>query len=391
MTKTFTVDRVRRYRAKKLGLLGNGKSLIEIADNNCGLHATSFLSPYLSLLARGISSPFNLLNTAQLTDRKLVRIRAMRGTSFIVPSMRLPMLLGAYKAKPRDIKKHFDHWQVDPDSIAQVKNRVLDSLHDQPKTLKELKSCLPDLAEKRVVGQRAERSTLLGFLLELLQKEGQIFSEKVIAQNMVKNMNRFASIGALYSTAEPAPAEERCLYDLIHWYFETQGPADFDDLSCWAGINKITLRKTLSELNLVEVSVGTNGRNLLLLPETLEEIASFSDELFSTVYLLPYEDSYLKAHKDHGILLSGVPEAAVYERGEARPTICVDGRIVGMWRFVQHTNELRIGVEIFDSAAVDPELLNAAKNQVINFAMAYFPKNIDNFAKGIFTGTEPYA
>jgi hypothetical protein len=109
------------------------------------------------------------------------------------------------------------------------------------------------------------------------------------------------------------------------------------------------------------------------------------------VCLLPYEDPYLKGHKSRALLLHGVPEATVFERGEARPTICVDGRVVGLWRFVEHGEELRIGVELFDKDAVDMEQLNVAKEKIISFAETHFKKNLDKYAKGIFTGTEPYA
>lgn len=392
MATRLRAIQVRRYRARRLGLNGDIKDLLSITDANGGLHATSFMTPYISLIARNIRSPFHMLNNTQLQERKLVRVRAMRGTLFILPAFRLPMLLGAYRAKPRIINKLFDQWKVDPETIAQAKGRVMDALSKRPSTQKELRGYLGDLADRRLFGQRSERSTMLNFLLHLLQLEGLIISEKVVVQNTVKSISRYARVAFLYPDLPPSPSVEDCLKELIAWFFNTQGPADVDDLAWWTGMSKIMLKKVLGDQDLMEIEIEESNRRLLLPPENFETLAATPDEPLPGVRLLPYEDPYLKGHKNRSLILSGVPEAAVFERGgDARPTICVDGRIVGLWRLVEKGDDLHIGVEIFDQAAVDPDQLKKAREQVIEFVMAHFPKNVDNVAKGILTGTEPYA
>lgn len=391
MTKKLSADLVRRHRAARLGLSEKIKDIIQLADANAGLLSTSFLTPYLSLIARGIKSPFNLLNKIQLQERELVRFRAMRGTLFILPKARIRMLSSAFSAKPRIINKYFSYWNLKPEQVAGAKKRVTDILTRKSLTQSELRSLLSDLQDQRITGGRSERGTVLGFLLHLLQLEGQIISEKVVVQNTVRNTNRYLSIDKACPYLQNSTPSKDSLDELIEWYFETQGPADLDDLAWWSGFNKVFLIKPMEKINLVEVEIGTNGRKNFCTPKLLKEITNSDDKPIKGVKLLPYEDPYLKGHKNRAFILSGVPEAAVYERGEARPTICVDGKVVGLWRFVEHGEDIRIGVELFDSSDIDTKELNAAKEEVIKFTTTHFRNNLDKFAKGIFTGTEPYA
>src|SRR3989454_12734185 len=58
-------------------------SVVGVADDLCGLHATSSITPYLSLFNRIDSFPPQDLNR-ELNLKKLQRVRAMRGTVFLV-------------------------------------------------------------------------------------------------------------------------------------------------------------------------------------------------------------------------------------------------------------------------------------------------------------------
>lgn len=391
MTIKLSADLVRRHRAIRLGLSGTNTNIIHLADANAGLHSTSFLTPYLSLIARGIKSPFNSLNKIQLQDRELVRFRAMRSTLFILPKIRIPMLRNTFSAKPRIVNKYFSYWNLTPAQIAKSKKRILDILTRKSLTQMELRSILNDLQEKRITGGRSERGTMLGFLLHLLQLEGQIVSEKVVVQNTVRNTNRYLSVDRACPNLPKANPTKNGMDELIDWYFETQGPADLDDLAWWSGFNKVLIKKSFEKANLIEVEIGTPGRISYCTPSLLKTLTESDCQPLEGIKLLPYEDPYLKGHKNRGFILSGVPEAAVYERGEARPTICVDGKVVGLWRFVEYGDNIRIGVELFDRANIDMEQLNVAKNEAIKFTTTHFRNNLDKFAKGIFTGTEPYA
>lgn len=391
MIKKLSADSVRRHRAKRLGLDGIKKDIVELADGNGGFHAISFLSPYLSLIARRVNNPFHTLNNAQLRDRKLIRIRAMRGTLFILPSERIPMMLGAFRTKPRIINAFYAQWEIEPGSINQLKKRVLDALRESPLSQKDLRISLADIYERRLEGNRKEKTTMLNFILQLLQMEGMVISEKIVSHNTVKNATRFVRVAATYHNLKKPPPEEKCFEDLIHWYFDTQGPADFDDLAWWSGIGKLALKKVIDKVELKEVEVGENNRKMLITPNLYKRIVESSEKSTDKLRLLPYEDPYLKSHKERSLILSGVPDATVFQRGEARPTILFDGRVVGLWRFVEHGEELRVGVEIFDKAVVDLDALSIEKEKVIAFASAHFKKTIDNYSKGIFTGTEPYS
>src|SRR6267378_3459931 len=79
-------------------------SVIGVADDLCGLHATSSITPYLSLFNRidGFS-PEDL--KLELGLKSLQRVRAMRGTLFLVTREMFPVVAKATRVSEETIQR----------------------------------------------------------------------------------------------------------------------------------------------------------------------------------------------------------------------------------------------------------------------------------------------
>ena len=79
-------------------------SVVAVADDLCGLHATSSITPYLSLYNRiDVFSPEDL--NRELNLQKLQRVRAMRGTLFLVSREMFPVVAIATRASEDKIDR----------------------------------------------------------------------------------------------------------------------------------------------------------------------------------------------------------------------------------------------------------------------------------------------
>ena len=391
MPHSIRGEQLRRYRLNKLGIGTRIETIPDIIDANGGINACNIATPYLALLCRSVKNPFAALNKEQLKTRKITKIRAMRGNVYMMPTRRLPLILGAFISRPRIMSKYYKSWGVQEDNVVENRRRLMESLRMGPKSQKELRAQFPDLASVQLIGTGSERTNLLNLILQSLQMEGELIIEKSVTGETIRNTQVYVALRALFPKLPPIPNREDCLPSLIKWYFQIHGPADFDDLAWWTGINKVLLKKSIEKVALEQIEINGDTRPQYMLAEDIDALRATKGDETGDLTLLPPNDPYLKGHKNTSFFLSGVPEQAVFERGESRPTIVVDGRVVGLWRLVEHGDELLIGVDLFDEKVVDPEKLRIAKESTIAFTHSHLGPYIDNLIKGIITGCEVYA
>lgn len=88
---------VRQYVLFKQHLLegAQGDRVVPVVEDLVALHATSAITPYLSLWARMRSFQRADLDRVFYVERQLIRLEAMRGTLFIVTTAAAPMLFQA--------------------------------------------------------------------------------------------------------------------------------------------------------------------------------------------------------------------------------------------------------------------------------------------------------
>lgn len=134
---------------------------------------------------------------------------------------------------------------------------------------------------------------------------------------------------------------ERALIELAFFYFERYGPAAVDDFIWWAGLSPLACKVAVKAIQteLVHVKVTGIVEDLFILRTQLDKLKASPNEAPQMVRLLPYEDALIKAYKATRYRFFGDKDEAIDQAmkhsitkcGEAKPTVWLDGTIIGIW------------------------------------------------------------
>ena len=129
----------------------------------------------------------------------------------------------------------------------------------------------------------------------------------------------FALIDDWLPDAPQGPAGDDALAELARRYFTAYSPATAHDFATWAGLpHAQAVALIRDELTPVDV----DGRPGFRLGDVDPERG---------IRLLPAFDNYLIGYKDRTAMLDPALHGHVYQGGMIRPTILVDGAVVGTW------------------------------------------------------------
>src|SRR3989441_7936412 len=150
------------------------KGSVGVADDLCGLHATSSITPYLSLFNRidGFS-PEDL--NRELNLKRLQRVRAMRGTLFLVSREMFPVVAIATRASEDKIDRALLRWHISNEEFQTVSKAILSTLNQHSKTIVEIKRDISSRLSKTMtlkVGWRIMKRTNVDEVLNLLILQG---------------------------------------------------------------------------------------------------------------------------------------------------------------------------------------------------------------------------
>ena len=147
---------------------------------------------------------------------------------------------------------------------------------------------------------------------------------------------------ALLDEWVPAPRRldrDEALVELALRYFRSHGPATLRDLARWSGLTMLEVRRGLAlcgeQLTTLELDEATYH----LAPEALDAPPPVGE-----VHLLPGFDEYLLGYGDRSAALAPAHSQAVVPgaNGMFKPTIVVDGEVVGTWRRTLTAREVLI-------------------------------------------------
>ena len=154
-------------------------------------------------------------------------------------------------------------------------------------------------------------------------------------------------------TAGPALDRDEALGQLALRYFRSHGPASDVDLARWAGIGlgEARLGRAISGAALATIEVG--GTTYHLDPETLDREAGDRQSGVSPsgrVLLLPGFDEYLLGYGDRSAVLRDEHADRIVPGGNGlfRPTIVIDGEVVGTWSQAVRARQILVVPSLFD-------------------------------------------
>jgi len=312
-------------------------SVLQVANDLIALHATSAATPYLSLFARMKNFQRKHLDEEFYVKRNLIRLEAMRGTLFIVSTESAPMLYQATRKAESDLLEALHKRGIHPSEYKQLSQKLHNILKCGGKTLKEIRKALPKEMVRSVrlrVGKTVYKMTNVNVVLNVMMRRGVVVSEKSVETFRTTEANRYVLLQEIYPKLNLESVErDKAVAMLVKRYVKTFGPVMEEDIAWWTGFSKTDVKEALAAIEgeLLHVKIEGFRRDYLMQKTDYEQLIKFKPSKTSSISLLPYEDPYTKGYKARDRLIESQHEKTVYEGGAVKPTILLNGKIIGTW------------------------------------------------------------
>ena len=137
---------------------------------------------------------------------------------------------------------------------------------------------------------------------------------------------------------------DEALGELARRYFASHGPATVKDLARWSGLPMAQVRLGIGVAGASLATLEHDGVPYYLAPETID-----ADPAVARVHLLPGFDEYVLGYQDRSAVLAPEHSQAIVPGGNGvfRPTIVVDGAVVGTWRRMSKAREVAVAATPF--------------------------------------------
>jgi hypothetical protein len=314
------------------------------------LHSTEPATVYLSLWARVPDLAVADVDRALAADRSMVKQLAMRRTLFVFPRELLPAAWGSASARLADTERKRIAKDVVLAGVAtdgeawldRARTAVLDELAGEPDglTAQELRERVPQVAVK--LDLAGGSGWVLGRVLTHLGATADIVRGANTLHWRLSRPRWTLMRDWLGSVPAPCSADEGYA-EMVRRWLASFGPGTEADLVWWLGATKSAVRRALSHVGAVPVSLDGGGTGWVLPDdETPEEAPE------PWVALLPVLDPTVMGWKDRGFYLGPHGPALFDRNGNAGTTAWVDGRVVGCW--VQDTDG-RVRVVLLEEVA----------------------------------------
>jgi len=361
-----TIEQIHWNQLRKQHLLDEkATDFYDVVKAQLGLHSTDYWTPYFSVWARIGDFDAERMFESINNGRKLVRTHAFRTTLHVIHVDNLSLILSAtgpslFKASRTDKFRKVD--QLSDQEIEHLLNRVKETLQDGPLQMSELKRLAPDVEEYM-------RSALV-----MLMARGEVVRAK--ASHARNNLTSYAMMDNWVDGFRIKHMDEQeAINELIKHHIELFGPVSIDDIAWWLRLSKSSVKSSIQEIgdDVVSMKLGEIERYMLLYDH---EIAlSLEEPKEEMVWFLPYEDHFLKAFIDRTRFIGEeiqpklfpadrkhywpsnpdaplvMPSKGVRATGEVRPSIWLNGRVVGRWEIDDDEEQKKIVTSLYSKIA----------------------------------------
>ena len=320
------------YRRQRLGRLGGGP--LETLCDIIAVYSTHPSAP-LTLLPRCASlAPDEFRSMEQ--QRDVVRITAMRGSSFMVPTRTAATIFAATRVPPAQLARRLQYGGLDPEAYTRLTPKVLECC-STPITPAELRRC-------------AASNEDVYFVARMLAREGRILRIGAsLRTDQLKYVATEAWLGHPIEAVDPGQALEW----LAGEYLRAFGPARVSDFAWWAGAPRRSALAACARLDSVEQD------GLLLLAAEQDAFDAVEPLDPAAVEVLPKWDSYTMAYAPDGrqrlvddaflgrayTSVQGSPGATA---GDGLPLVLRSGRAVASWSHRFDGQRLSVTVAPFE-------------------------------------------
>lgn len=285
-----------------------------------------------------------------IADRSIIRTWAMRGTLQLVAAQDarwLVELVGprlAARAAAGDVRR----FGLDDAEFARAVKVLEKALRGAPLTRADALAAL----ERHAVSTAGQRG------YHILARAA--LSGHVCLGPMRGKQDTFVLLDEWLPPVRPVP-RDAALAELALRYFRSHGPATLRDFAWWSGLTANEARAGLAgaESRLIREAFGGAAH-------WLSDDAPHARATSPGALLLPGFDEYVLGYADRGAVLGHIEKAEViHSNGVFRPTIVVDGRVVGTWTRQSQAGRLAV------TPALHAPVTRRAQRAIVAAAAAY--------------------
>jgi hypothetical protein len=328
--------RARLGRRHHLARSSLAHSPVQVAQDLVALHATDPATVFLSLAARLEQPEVQTVERALYETRALLRMLGMRRTMFVVPTDFAPVVQAACtSAVAQRLRRTYQQLLEDagmaddvPSWLARVESDTLSALQKRGEaTAQDLSRDVPELKRQVLLAEGKPYEAVQGIstrVLMQLSADGKIVRGRPRG-SWISGQYRWSTIEAwLPGGLEPRPVAEARVA-LVREWLRSFGPGTFEDLKWWTGLTMGEVKRAVSHVDVVRVSLGESEG--LALADDMHAVAPPEP----WVALLPGLDPTPMGYAERSWFLGGHARALFDRSGNIGPTVWSDGRIVGGW------------------------------------------------------------
>jgi winged helix DNA-binding protein len=299
--------------------LGGGAASVLEAVRRAGFIYGSAPTSHLAVCVRTRGYAPGDLEEAVLRTRSLVRLRAMRGSVYLIPRELVPHALALTPLPP------VEHYA----RLAGIPPLEVEPLTERIERILE-KKALPAAGIREGLGKRAPTGDGLSAILGRMGREARIVRAGVRG-GLQGHTYEYARMADWIDLPKERLSLAEALPPLARAWLLANGPASVADLAGWAGVEQRDAAAALASIGAREVAVEGIEETLLATEEVLEDLAgSPADD--EEVHLVPCGDSYSMAHSDRSRYLDGARAPLVIDgMGNVTHLVLRRGRVAGIW------------------------------------------------------------
>jgi hypothetical protein len=320
--------------------------LLPLIKDLVGLPGSSTTTPYLAAQTRLAQFKPQQLTKALSESHHLINSKLMRSTSYIVPAADYPALHRAtWRQRNQALNAEFRLWAVENDEIERRGEAILDIIGNEPKSLAAITSHLPPDSVRELTqtsrGGRVSTTTNVELALVWLTARGVLCIGQLRPDEPADWRTEtlvYAPLREWYPDLDlsAAPGEAETQARLVRTYLAAFGPATEADISFWTGFSKSETARATNALSSETTLTMVEG-----IPGMLLSLKSQADILTETrvsqaplINILPADDPFTTAHRASRTRYftdQKLQRRVFSSSGAAKPTIVVNGHIVGLW------------------------------------------------------------
>lgn len=321
--------------------------LLELVEDIAALPADPFTTPFLAARVRLANfSPDDLL-TALGPARLLLKNSLMRSAPYIIKADQYPAFYAATaRQRNKDFNAEFRLWGIEHNADIEILGDIITSMvRDTPLGIETIMARLPVGSVKRLTqtsrGGRVTETTNVALALRWLVANGRLY-----AANLSPDWRSESPVYGLMSHGYPdldltaVPGEAEAQKTLVRRYLAAFGPVTEADVSFWTGFGKSETARAIGALSgeMTMAMVQGSSGILLLLKSQIDALSGVDLTAEPVINILPADDPFVTAHRaSRARYFSNqtLQRRVFNSAGAAKPTILVNGQIVGLWLWDQ--------------------------------------------------------